>query len=165
MSFFSNPPKVSNSPAAYPFFPKDSLISDWYRGQVTEAIEQARHSDIAFVMFYAPWNAESQGLRKQLEITASFLSDKIKFAAINCWQPLSECKRQYSKVYKWPVLIAYPTHGRGIQYNGPLEAFHMVAFLNNICKPIIRIKKVDDLFGKYDVFLESKISQFLTFIL
>lgn len=104
-------------------------------------------------MFYAPWNAESQALRKQLEITSTLLSDRIKFAAINCWQPLSECKRQYSKVYKWPVLIAYPTHGRGIQYNGPLEAFHMIAFLNNICKPIIRIKHVDDLFGKYDVFL------------
>ncbi|RZC27651.1 thioredoxin domain-containing protein 11 [Asbolus verrucosus] len=144
------PPKVSKSPAAYPFFPKDSLVTDWYRGQITEAIEEARSSDIAFVMFYAPWDAESQAARKQFELAAKFMYRQVAFASINCWQPGSECKRQYSKVYKWPVLIAYPTHGRGIQYNGPLEAFHMIKFLQNICKPIIRPYKMDALIGKHD---------------
>jgi hypothetical protein len=144
---------VSKSPAAYPFFPTNSIITDWYKGQITEAIEKARSSDIAFVMFYAPWDAESQTARKQLEVTASYMHQEVAFAAVNCWQPGSECKRQYSKVYKWPVLIAYPTHGRGIQYNGPLEAFHMIKFLQNLCKPLVRPNNTDDLIGKHDVSL------------
>jgi hypothetical protein len=153
-----SPPKVSKSPAAYPFFPTNSIITDWYKGQITEAIEKARSSDIAFVMFYAPWDAESQTARKQLEVTASYMHQEVAFAAVNCWQPGSECKRQYSKVYKWPVLIAYPTHGRGIQYNGPLEAFHMIKFLQNLCKPLVRPNNTDDLIGKHDTVISANIN-------
>ncbi|EFA08737.2 thioredoxin domain-containing protein 11 [Tribolium castaneum] len=152
------PPKVSKSPAAYPFFPPNSKVTDWYRGQITEAIEDARSSDIAFVMFYAPWDAESQTARKQLEIAAQYMQKEVAFVAVNCWQPGSECKRQYSKVYKWPVLIAYPTHGRGIQYNGPLEAFHIIKFLQNVCKPILRPETVDELMGKHDTVVLGKIN-------
>lgn len=55
-SFLKNsPPKVSKPPAAYPFFPEGSLITDWYKGQINAAIEQARSSDVTFVMYYAPW--------------------------------------------------------------------------------------------------------------
>ena len=142
---------MSKSPAAYPFFPRDSRVTDWYKGQITAAIEEARASDLAFVMFYAPWDAESQNARRELELAAKYLHEKVAFAAVNCWQPGSECKRQYSKVYKWPVLIAYPTHGRGIQYNGPLEAFHMIRFLLNMCQPLVRPDKLDDLMGKHNV--------------
>ncbi|XP_044252727.1 thioredoxin domain-containing protein 11 [Tribolium madens] len=152
------PPKVSKSPAAYPFFPQNSIVTDWYRGQITEAIEDARSSDIAFVMFYAPWDAESQTARKQLEIAAHYMQNEVAFVAVNCWQPGSECKRQYSKVYKWPVLIAYPTHGRGIQYNGPLEAFHIIKFLQNVCKPILRPETIDELIGKHDTVVLAKIN-------
>lgn len=60
---------------------------------------------------------------------------QVTFSAVNCWQPGSECKTQYSKVHKWPILIAYPTHGRGIQYNGPLVAVHMIAFLKKLISP------------------------------
>ncbi|XP_063903866.1 uncharacterized protein LOC135123281 isoform X2 [Zophobas morio] len=152
------PPKVSKSPAAYPFFPRDSHVTDWYKGQITAAIEEARASDLAFVMFYAPWDAESQNARRELELAAKYLHEKVAFAAVNCWQPGSECKRQYSKVYKWPVLIAYPTHGRGIQYNGPLEAFHMIRFLLNMCQPLVRPDKLDDLMGKHNIVVSANIN-------
>ncbi|KAJ8922905.1 hypothetical protein NQ315_001447 [Exocentrus adspersus] len=134
-----DPPKVSRAPPAYPFFSKDSVVTDWYRGEITKAIEQARSSDIAFVMFYAPWDAESQAARQEFETAAAYMSDYVTFTAVNCWQPNSECRNQYSKVYRWPVLIAYPSHGRGVQYNGPISAPHMIRFLLKVCNPMTRL--------------------------
>lgn len=135
-----SPPKISKAPAAYPFFPKESVVTDWYRGQISKAIEHARSSDIAFVMFYAPWDAESQAARQEFEDAAKHMSDFVTFVAVNCWQPNSECRNQYSKVYRWPVLIAYPSHGRGVQYNGPISASHMIIFLQKVCNPISRLR-------------------------
>lgn len=147
-------PKITKSPTAHPFFPKDSLVTDWYRGQISAAIQQARKADVAFIMFYAPWDAESQRLRTPFLETAEYLSEQVTFSAVNCWQPGSECKSQYSKVYNWPVLIAYPTHTRGIQYNGPHDTFHFIRFLNAISRPLIRVtshEEVDSLIASYDV--------------
>lgn len=131
-----DPPKISKSPAAYHFFSEKSVITDWYRGQISKAIENARSSDIVFVMFYAPWDADSQKGRNEFEKAAQSMQDKVNFVAVNCWQPYGECRMQYNKVYKWPVLIAYLPHGRGIQYNGPLSAPHIVQFLKKVCNPI-----------------------------
>ncbi|CAH1956000.1 unnamed protein product [Acanthoscelides obtectus] len=134
-----DPPKISKPPAAYPFFPKGSLVTDWFRGHVSKAIEYSRTNDIAFIMFYAPWDAESQSAKKEFEIAAKYMQDYVSFSAVNCWHPQSECKVQYSKVYRWPVLIAYPSHGRGVQYSGPMSAPHMIKFLKKICNPIVRL--------------------------
>lgn len=138
-AFSKDPPKISNSPAAYRFFPENSIVTDWYRGQISKAIEHARFSDIAFVMFYAPWDADSQDARKEFQIAAEFMQDRVKFVAVNCWQPHGECRTQYNKVYKWPVLIAYLPHGRGVQYNGPISAPHIIEFLNKVCHPITHL--------------------------
>lgn len=89
-------------------------------------------------MYYAPWDAQSQATRKEFELTADFMQNYVTFLAVNCWHPYSECRTQYSKVYRWPVLIAYPSHGRGVQYNGPLKSFHMIKFLKKIINPIVR---------------------------
>lgn len=143
---------MSKSPAAYPFFSKESIITDWYRGQISLAIEQARKSDIAFVMFYAPWDAKSQDIRLEFELTGKYMQNLISFTAINCWQPDSECHQQYRKVYNWPVLIAYPTHGRGIQYNGAKTSEHMIKFLTGIINPLIRIDEFSEIYSLLAVY-------------
>ncbi|KAF5280834.1 hypothetical protein FQR65_LT14941 [Abscondita terminalis] len=146
-------PKLSKSPAAFPFFPKHSIVTDWYHGELSSAIIKARESDIAFVMFYAAWDAESQVMRKEFDLAAQYMHKEISFAAVNCWQPNSECRKQYSKAYSWPVLIAYPTHGKGIQYKGPQLATYMVKFLKTISRPFIRIHEVfevNELLTTYD---------------
>lgn len=137
--FLNSPPKVSKPPAAYPFFPDGSIVSDWYRGQINAAIENARASDITFVMYYAPWDAESQAAKKEFEEVTKFYKKYVTFVAVNCWQPNTECRQQYSKVYKWPVFIAYPSHGRGIQYNGPISSVHIIKFLQKVYNPLIRL--------------------------
>lgn len=118
------------------------------------AIDKARESDIAFVMFYAPWDAESQVVRQEFDLAARYMNKQITFAAVNCWQPGSECRRQYSKAYNWPVLIAYPSHGKGIQYKGPRTAAHIVKFLMTLSRPIIRLSSEEEVHGllaSYDV--------------
>ncbi|XP_044758505.1 thioredoxin domain-containing protein 11 [Coccinella septempunctata] len=136
----NEPPKIGKSPAAYRFFSDNPYVTDWYRGEMSDAIMQARSNDISFVMFYAPWDSESQHARKEFQIAARYMQQEVTFVAVNCWQPGSECRTQNSKVQKWPVLIAYPTHGRGIQYNGPLIAVHMMAFLKRLISPFTNIE-------------------------
>ncbi|KAK9708828.1 Thioredoxin [Popillia japonica] len=139
----NDPPKVSKTPTAYPFFPKGSVVKDYYRGELTDAIQQARLSDTAFVMFYAPWDSESLEVRKEFELAARYMHKLITFSAVNCWQPNGECRSHYNKVYNWPVMIAYPAHGRGIQYNGPKTALHMIRFLNAFIEPVVRVNNLD----------------------
>ncbi|KAJ8979979.1 hypothetical protein NQ317_013728 [Molorchus minor] len=161
LSYNDNPgsvyEKVTQPPAAYPFFSKDSIVTDWYRGEISKAIEQAKSSDIAFVMFYAPWDADSQHARKEFEETAQYMQDFVKFSAVNCWQPNSECRNQYNKVYRWPVLIAYPSHGRGIQYNGPISVPYMIVFLKRLCHPFLRFSN-ETLWQAGDAYLVAHLS-------
>ncbi|XP_057651528.1 thioredoxin domain-containing protein 11 [Diorhabda carinulata] len=131
-----DPPKISKSPAAYHFFSEKSIVTDSYRGQISKVIENARSNDIVFVMFYAPWDADSQRGRNEFEKAAHSMQDKVNFIAINCWQPHGECRTKYNRVYKWPVLIAYLPHGRSVHYNGLLSAPHIVQFLKKVCNPI-----------------------------
>lgn len=78
-SSFSNP-KVSKSPNAFPFFPPGSIVKDWYRGQLSEAINLATESDLSFVMYYAPWDAESQAVRHEFNIVSQHMH---KYVSIN----------------------------------------------------------------------------------
>ncbi|KAL3274082.1 hypothetical protein HHI36_015500 [Cryptolaemus montrouzieri] len=156
----NDPPKIGKSPAAYRFFPENSYITDWYRGEISEAINKARSADIAFVMFYAPWDAECQHARKEFQMVAHYMHQEVTFSAVNCWQPGSECKTQYSKFYRWPVLIAYPTHGRGLQYNGPLVAVYMMQFLKKLINPFTRSsdRNVLTLLHKYDAVVAATVN-------
>lgn len=136
-------------------------------------IEKARLADVTFVMYYAPWNAECQFVRDKFEEVARLMKGQVKFFAVNCWQPDGECRNRNHKVrtrvsdycdvnnttvilqiYFWPVLVAYPTHTRGVQYTGPHEVTHMIKFLKSISQPLVRIvsdSELEDLKLTYDV--------------
>lgn len=141
------PPKISKSPSPAPFFPRTSLVADFYHGQLSPAFERVSESDISFVMYYAPWDAESQTTRTQFKIVAQYFYKQIYFAAINCWQPHSECKQQFNKVQQFPVLIVYTQHNKGIQYKGIREAAHMIRFLQFFLRPLEQITSHTDLFN------------------
>lgn len=53
------------------------MVKDWYRGQLSEAISQASESDLAFVMYYAPWDAESQAVRHEFMIASQHLNKNV----------------------------------------------------------------------------------------
>ena len=79
---------------------------------------------------------------------------QVYFAAINCWQPHSECRQQFSRVQHFPVLIVYTQNNKGIQYKGIREAAHMIRFLRDVLHPLERITSPADvtaLMSTYDV--------------
>ncbi|XP_068631740.1 thioredoxin domain-containing protein 11 [Battus philenor] len=140
----SAPSKVSKHPQATKFFSADSVVTDWYRGQLSKALTTVNLADVSFIMYYAPWDAESQFVRGEFEMAANVLSDRVHFAAINCWNPGSECRLQHNKIPSWPILMAYTVNSRGVLYKGPRDAHSMVNFLELIMKPLEKISSTED---------------------
>lgn len=70
--FSFRPPKISKSPSPIPFFPRTSLVADFYHGQLGPVFERVAESDVSFLMYYAPWDAESQATRMQFKIVAQY---------------------------------------------------------------------------------------------
>ncbi|XP_024891528.1 thioredoxin domain-containing protein 11 isoform X1 [Temnothorax curvispinosus] len=141
----SSPPRLSRPPIAKPFFDQNSLILDFYKGHLDAMIERITQADFSFVMYYAPWDAESQALRHEFESVARFYHPQIFFAAINCWHPDSECRAQYNKIHGYPVLMLYPSRDSGINYRGIRTAPYMIRFLDALMNPIIRITHKEQL--------------------
>ncbi|KYN11957.1 PREDICTED: thioredoxin domain-containing protein 11 isoform X1 [Trachymyrmex cornetzi] len=141
----SSPPKLSKPPIAKPFFDQNSVILDFYKGHLDAMIERLTQADFSFIMYYAPWDAESQALRHEFESVARFYHPQIFFAAINCWHPDSECRAQYNKIHGYPVLMLYPSRDSGINYRGIRTAPYMIRFLDAFMNPIIRITHKEQL--------------------
>ncbi|XP_073945343.1 thioredoxin domain-containing protein 11 [Choristoneura fumiferana] len=141
----NTPSKISKHPKAIKFFNSDSLVTDWHKGQLSNAHATINNVDVSFVMYYAPWDAESQYVRGQFEEAAMILNDRVQFSAINCWNPGSECRLQHNKIPSWPILIAYTSTSRGVLYKGPRNSHNMVKFLELILKPLQRVSGTDDL--------------------
>ncbi|KAI5651874.1 thioredoxin domain-containing protein 11 [Phthorimaea operculella] len=141
----NSPTKISKHPQAVRFFSPHSVVTDWYRGQLSHALSYINYEEISFVMYYAPWDAESQFVRDEFEKAANVLRDRVHFSAINCWNPGSECRIQNSKIPSWPILMVYTNSGRGVLYKGPRDAHSMVKFLELIIKPLERVSSTEDL--------------------
>lgn len=135
----SSPPKISKPPPAKPFFNQSSIVLDFYKGHLSAMIERVTDTEFSFVMYYAPWDAESQMVRDEFEKVAEYYHQQIFFAAINCWHPNSECRTQYNKIQSYPVLLLYLSRDSGIQYRGIRTAPYMIRFLHAFINPIIRI--------------------------
>lgn len=78
MNFFCRPPKVSKPPIAKPFFDQNSIVLDFYKGHLDAMIERITQADFSFVMYYAPWDAESQALRNEFESVAQFYHPQVQ---------------------------------------------------------------------------------------
>ncbi|XP_076655779.1 thioredoxin domain-containing protein 11 isoform X2 [Halictus rubicundus] len=129
-----------------------SIVLDFYKGHMGAAVERVHEADFSFVMYYAPWDAESQAVRSEFERVAQYYDSQIFFAAINCWHPSSECRGLY-KIQRYPLLMLYPPIEFGIQYTGIRTSQYMIRFLNAAMNPIVRVTHPDqlmDLLVNYD---------------
>lgn len=77
LCLYFRPTKVSKHPQAVRFFRPDSVVTDWYHGQLTQAMASVHTADMSFVMYYAPWDAESQYVRGEFEKAALVLGDRV----------------------------------------------------------------------------------------
>ncbi|CAH2037453.1 unnamed protein product, partial [Iphiclides podalirius] len=148
----NTPSKVSKHPQAVRFFDSESVVTDWYRGQLANALAAVNLADVSFIMYYAPWDAESQHVRSEFEKAANVLNDRVHFSAINCWNPGSECRLQHNKIPSWPILMAYTVNSRGVLYKGPRDAHHMVHFLGLVMKPLERVSSTEDLVNLLSIY-------------
>ncbi|XP_058796273.1 thioredoxin domain-containing protein 11 [Phymastichus coffea] len=133
------PPRISKPPVARPMFNESSLVLDFYKGHLSALVDRVTESDFSFVMYYAPWDAESQALTEEFESVARYYHNQVFFAAINCWHPGSECRARYGKIQNYPVLMVYPSKESGVQYKGIKSAPYMIRFLHDFMNPIKRV--------------------------
>lgn len=143
----SPPPKASTIPTPAPFFRPSTVLDDFYTGEMKTAMEKVLLSELSFVMYYAPWDAESQRVRWHFEAAARYYHKEIYFAAINCWQPGSEC-RQRNKIYTFPLFTLVPQRSEGQHYNGVREVSHIIRFLKTALRPLSIIHNKTDLVSK-----------------
>jgi len=54
------------------------MILDFYKGHLDAMIERITQADFSFVMYYAPWDAESQALRYEFEVVAGFYHPQVR---------------------------------------------------------------------------------------
>lgn len=142
----TNSPKISRAVSPVPFFNKGSLVEDYYFGQLNPTQTKVGLSDLSFVLYYAPWDAESQHSRAAYDHVARLFYKEAYFSAINCWQPGSECNKQYQKIHSWPILMAYQRNGFGIQYQKNLwTEGALTKFITSLLHPITRLTSPDDL--------------------
>lgn len=77
---------------------------------------------------------------------AKFYSPDIYFAAVNCWRPSGECRAQYPKVSRWPIVVAY-FPGIALQYKGYWNFHDLGLFVEKLLKPMERITTSQELFN------------------
>lgn len=139
----------SETKSASPFFPPYSLVSDFYNGEVSDLIERLVSSDISLVVYYAPWDRDSEELRWEIEKVAKYHHEQVFIAAINCWQPGSQCRQTY-KIRTYPAIVAHVRASSGLEtkavaYEGPRKAAHIINFLNRALKPFSHVSSAADL--------------------
>uniref|UniRef100_A0A182QRL0 Thioredoxin domain-containing protein n=1 Tax=Anopheles farauti TaxID=69004 RepID=A0A182QRL0_9DIPT len=141
----NSPPKISKAPPPVPFFAKGSLVHDWPTGSLGTTQTRVSVSELSFVLYYAPWCAESQYARHAYEQVAQLYYREAHFAAINCWQPGGECRQRYTKVQSWPVLMAYQPSGLAVQYHQAWSSAALSRFVQSLTLPLHRFASPGDL--------------------
>jgi len=158
-SILASGPRTRASPQPRPLFGgENSYIDDYYTGDIFAVFEEADNFENAFIMFYAPWDADCIRSAKIIEAIAKvFIDSDIYFAAINCWEPKGHCHNEFSGTkgkaaknprlvqHQYPIFIFYPKDRRGIQYNGPISVQSILEFLLLARKPATHLGSKSDL--------------------
>lgn len=135
------------------FFAATSKVRDLYAGQMT-TLQQFLFDDTRlFVMYYAPWSADSMRARNEFHKAAAILHTKVPFIAVNCWWPTGECSQKF-KFAQYPSFYMYFLGvGNGFFYSGPATAEHFVLFIEKLLfplRPLTSLQAVDDFNAQAD---------------
>jgi len=135
-----------------PFFPNYSrgIVDDHYFGNNAAPEDLLRRSEIAILMYYAPWSLHAMETRKPfIEVATSFqFIPTVKFSAVNCNTKYGKCKKSF-KLYSYPVIVGYVgnTH---IQYIGPRTSTGIFNFVRHLLKPIVKVTDIRELKDNFD---------------
>ncbi|XP_060578316.1 thioredoxin domain-containing protein 11-like [Ruditapes philippinarum] len=118
------------------FFPSHSRVADYPFGNLQPVVKLLGDEELIFVMYYAPWCAQSVRVRGEFIRAAKVLYSTVKFVAINCWYVEGEC-RQRMKFYSYPELFIYHTGVTdGYRFTGIKEAEYFVRFAESFIYPL-----------------------------
>ena len=135
----SNQPKIRAAFRPRPFV-VGRHVKDYYQGNVFQAFQDAAQFENSLLMFYAPWDRESQEARSVLLELGEFFSETdILIAAVNCWYPTSDCAKEFggkASGNRYPVFIYYPARLKGIQYRGPVRSDHLIDWVRRCRYPL-----------------------------
>nr|XP_027205228.1 thioredoxin domain-containing protein 11-like [Dermatophagoides pteronyssinus] len=135
------------------FSSNNPFLVEFEFGQLKELSGRILQTEIAFIMFYAPWDSDSIRASSEIEIVANHYGGRqIFFAAINCWWPDGECRR-YQTIRRYPHFVAHIRNEGEIEYKGPVLASYIIPFLDNIMNPLIPVQnegQLLDLRSKHD---------------
>ncbi|XP_042230966.1 thioredoxin domain-containing protein 11-like isoform X2 [Homarus americanus] len=145
----SRGPLMKKTPSPQPFFPRHSLVSDFYTGDIVGLTERLLAADLSLVVYYAPWDRDSQLIRWEVEKAARYHHEQIYFAAVNCWHPQSECKTRY-KIRTFPAIVLHVRSVSGMEtkaiaYGGSQDAGHIIRFLRRALQPLSHVASHSDL--------------------
>lgn len=63
-----------------PFLYQNSSVNDFFRGDIGTPFTSVVNSDVSLVMYYAPWDFDSQLTRKVFDQVALKYKDQVHFA-------------------------------------------------------------------------------------
>jgi hypothetical protein len=69
--------KVGLQPPPVPFFETNSSVDDYYNGEISTPFLAVAEADVSLVMYYAPWDFDSQMARNEIEEVANQFSDQV----------------------------------------------------------------------------------------
>lgn len=70
--------KTKRGSPAVPFFHNEN-IKDFYQGDLKQLMLDISEVDFAFVMFYAPWDADSQDIKSEFIEASEFYSHLVRY--------------------------------------------------------------------------------------
>jgi len=138
--------KVQLQPLPVPFFFANTSVNDFYRGDISTPFSAVIASDVSLVMYYAPWDFDSQLARAAMDRIALKYKGQVYVAALNCWVQNGDCHQNFSKIRSFPLLLGYVGGNRGIQFRGPLQYTYIDRFVQNLLRPLKRIETVTDFY-------------------
>ena len=142
-------------PPPVPFFPVNSSVEDSYTGDINSPFSTVMSSDVSLIMYYAPWDFDSQLARAEVDKVARRHRREVYFAAINCWVRHGDCHRSFPKIRSFPLLLGYIGSNKGIQYRGPLQQAYINKFIVQLLRPLRRVDRPSEF---YSLLANSQVS-------
>ncbi|XP_059353614.1 thioredoxin domain-containing protein 11-like isoform X2 [Daphnia carinata] len=137
--------RVQFQSTAVPLLHSNATVREFFDGDIAVPFFAVLQSDVSLVMYYAPWDFDSQLAIHEFERIANKYEGQIFCASINCWVHSGSCKKTFSKLRSFPLILGYVGASRGVHYNGPLQYDYIDKFVQSLITPLIRIETVADL--------------------
>lgn len=137
--------RVQFQSPAVPLLHSNATVREFYEGDIAVPFFTVLQSDVSLVLYYAPWDFDSQLAIQDFEKIANKYKGQVFCTSINCWVHSGLCKKTFLKLRSFPLILGYVGASRGIQYRGPLQYDYLDKFVQSLLTPLIRIETVADL--------------------